>query len=244
MANIDRIRKLLEKYESGKGHADARTATEAESARSIAEGMMAAAGLTEADVIAAGAAGEPAPETTVGMTGVVKGRRRPPAWQRTIFAAVGRITGCFLYTWTGEDDIEYRIIGTLDARTRFVTLCDWAFGQIETLAKGAQRIYADKPDVRSYMFAYRAGLAEAIAAQSRRLVEVRSAAPASSTALATRSAVEAAIDRFKPAGLKPNKVRATSVLAGAFAAGKSAGEGIALQPRAAAPAGQRALGGG
>lgn len=241
MSKIDRIRKLLNLADNA-GAADG----EADNARRIAATMMEAEGITEADI--AGAVGDGPPPWETVVNEFVQGRRpgqKLMSWQWTIYYAIGRLTGVYLYRSRSLEVDSYgaltlNVIGTREARETFHELTAWAFRQIERLAVNAARIYnGDRTKISSYRF----GIAEAIAGQVLAMVKARPAPAAGSPGLVVLDRVAQAIEAAKPPGLRrSSKVRRYQITS-AFMAGQAAGRTVEVQRRAAAPAGQRTLGG-
>jgi len=213
---IERIRKLLAMAESPTANEN-----EADTARKLAESLMSAVGVTEADVREADA---PDPVATV------RGERDPkpqPAasWYGIAAAAVVRVVGCFEY----RDQSNHRIwVGTDDQRETARELYAWVVRQIETLSRGAAKIVKGRSDARSYLHAYRVGVASAIAKKAREMVEFREReAPPVGEALVLRDRLAEAIKKATPDGLVRTKPARVSLIG--YAAGRADGESIGLR---------------
>lgn len=214
-ATMDRIRKLLALAEN-EGAAE----NEADTARRLAERLMAASGLTEADILHGT---EEDPAATVGFT---VAESAASSWHGVMAMAVARVTGCTVVWWRLNGGRALRWCGTEDQRAAAVELQAFLVRQVERLATNARKsVPADVRSVRSYMHDYRSGVASAVAAQARRLVEAREAQPLEGVALARLDAVQAAIDKLQKQGQRTTRGRRGV----AFYQGQAAGNSIALR---------------
>ncbi|HUS27593.1 MAG TPA: DUF2786 domain-containing protein [Kofleriaceae bacterium] len=226
-ATVDKIRKLLNLAQNASANEN-----EADTARRLAERLMAAAGISEAD-IADSATPDADPLATFGAQHV----RSPEAgWHGILAVAVARVVGCYVhYSWQYEKGRRERAltwVGTQAQRESAIELHAWLISQVERLAKGAARIAKDHPaGSRAYLGAYRRGLASSIASQAMALGKNREATTQPDTnALARRSAIQNAIAAYE----KQHDLRSTGSsyrtrALGAFAAGVNDGRSVRLQ---------------
>lgn len=218
---LDRIKKLLRLAGNG-----AASENEAESARRIAEAMMDAAGITLDDVTKAGGVDGADPASTVARQ---HGSRVRDAWRGTVAVAVARIVGCYCYRERSYDKrVNHRIvwIGTLEQRETAIALHHWVERQIRRLAASMKMRLRERRDWKSYLRAYRLGVADAIAEGALRMSEARAARVTDSTALAVRDRVAAAIDRLKP---ETKTSRSRPVRSDAFQVGRFDGGTVKLR---------------
>lgn len=209
---VERIRKLLSLAED-----DGAAPNEADVARQLAERLMAASGITEADI-----------ETSVeDPTSTVREERVETSssrWIGILAVAVARVVGCAV--WRSHDGTDVWV-GTADQRATAIELHAWLRRQIERLAKGAAKIAREHRSPRSYLNAYRVGVASAISTQARSMVADRPAPAPGSDALVRQDAVKAAINALLPDNLK-SRGRVRVGLAG-FAAGVADGASVRLR---------------
>lgn len=229
MSTIDRVRKLLAVAEC-----DGAGEHEADTARRLADQLMAAAGLTADDVAAASAKD---PLDSIAPEMVDNGGKRPDKPVIITALAVARVVGCFCYL---DDNVatdahgkplrSLMWIGTADQRERASAMHAWVCRQIERMASGVKRTVRGRRDARQYLHAYRISLADAIARKATALAAAREASPElqTSTALAVRNRIEEAIDRAKPPGLR-NVSRRSRINAAGALAGAIDGEGVQFQ---------------
>lgn len=215
MATIDRIRKLLALADD-EGAAD----NEADVARRLAERLMSAAGLSEADVRSTT---EGDPVATVAKEVGDKLRSR---WPGILAVAVSRITGCYCYRDLNNEG-RLTWIGTADQRATAIELYGWLCRQVDRLARGAAKS-APTYGKRGWMNSYRVGVAQAVAEQARAMVEYRDASVKESTALERRDRVQAAIAALKPQRLTAGRSSRLSSDAG-YAAGQADGRTVQLR---------------
>lgn len=220
MATIDRIRKLL-----SLANDEGASENEAEVARQLAESMMEAAGISEADLDDDGGLD---PLTTVRpeSSGPVPGA----AWYGIAAMAVARVIGCRVYR-----DI-YRVnkrrrsrlvwVGTDAQREAAIEMYRWVVSQIDRLAAGVKVTLKGHPRARAYMNAYRLGVANAIAEQARALRQEHERA-LHTQALVRRDTLKEAIERVLPEGLKKTTVMYSD--SAGLAAGQHDGKTIRLQ---------------
>lgn len=195
-ATIDKIRKLLNLANNASA-----APNEAETARILAERLMNAAGISEADVATHP---EEDPLATFGTTTsnhdgsmpFVPRERSKMGWESVIALAVARVAGCWCH---GTHDGGYKWVGTAAQREAAIELHAWVVRQVELLTEGARKIAKSHPaGARAYLGAYRRGLASAIASQAMRLVQSRAASAApNDPALVRRSAVARALDDYR-----------------------------------------------
>lgn len=194
MSTIDRIRKLL----SLANNAGA-SENEAEVARQLAERLMAAVGISEADLDENGGLD---PLTTVRPES--SGRVPDIAWYGIAATAVARVVGCRVYRNITRKGAELVWIGTDAQRETAMELYKWVVSQIDRLARGVKHIAKEKPRARAYMNAYRLGVANAIAQQARTLREDHEKVM-TSTALVRQDKLQETIENHLPDGLRKTK---------------------------------------
>lgn len=228
--NIDRIRKLLALAKDGSA-----AQNEADIARSMAERLMAAAGISEGDL-------EPDDDDAIETFGASsaegdgaavrgQGHGRAVGWIGVLAVAVARVVGCYVH----RDEHNVRIwVGTKAQRETAIALHTWAIDQVERLARGAKKIAKQSGNARAYMGAYRRGLASAIAAQARALVAHRNNAKPTGPALVRVSELENRIKAYcKTHGVRysPDGRRGSyrPSIGGAFTAGLNDGRSVRLQ---------------
>ncbi len=224
-AKLDRIRKLLAVADR-----DGANNNEADTARRLAERLMAAAGITDADIAAA----DDAPDPIAGVA-CEAGDYSPQVWAGIAAVAVERVVGCGCYV----DGGRIIWIGTVGQRETAIELHRWVCQQIERLADGARRRVAGRQDARRYLYAYRVGVAEEVAERAEALVAGRDKAVRSTMALARRDRLAEAIKAATPPGLRERR-GGGRLHADGMRAGRSDGASIALQ-RSVVAAGQRRL---
>jgi hypothetical protein len=235
----DRIKKLL-----GRAR-DTSSPLEADIARELAERMMAAAGISEADV---DITGDVDPLATFGFCEEPIGR----SWAMTIANAVAAVVGCYAHRMIGSRNGKrtnsIRFVGTERQRDTARQLFTWVTEQIDRCATQAKRsAHTLAPNhVRQWLNSYREGMAHEIGNQATRLAETRKVsvvAAGVSTALARTSAIEMAVDKYKADHGIKRSIRRFHVNDGAYTAGKSDGRSVRLQ-RDVAGAGRLRLGSG
>jgi hypothetical protein len=220
-ATIDKIRKLLNLAQN-----EGANENEADTARRLAERLMAAAGLSEADV---GANPDEDPLATFGASPMPKASGRA-GWEDFLAVAVQSITGCYVHQ---SKDGGLTWVGTMQQRETAIELHMWLVAQVNRLTDGARKIAAHHPaGSRAYLGAYRRGLASSIASQAMTLRKAQtSAAPAPDTkALARRSALQQAVAKYE----REHKLRARSTsyktrAGSAYHAGVNDGRSVRLQ---------------
>lgn len=237
-ATLDRIRKLM-----AVAACDGATTDEADTARAIAERLMSAAGISEADLADAGQA---ALDADVASVAAERGGSADVRWEAIVCAAVARVVGCVYYREGGGYGPTGRLrrravwVGTASQRETARALVEHVTDQIERLAANVRRRLAGRRDLRSYLHAYRMGVASAIAETARALRAAHVAAPTTSSALVHRDRVAAAIAAITP---PLGTSRRVAVRGDAYGAGRVDGSTIALQ-RSVPGAGVRRLGAG
>lgn len=183
---IDRIRKLLALAKDGANE------NEADNARRMADALMEAAGITDADL---DEAGEVDPISTVGATSVP---RKSRSWEGVLALAVARVLGCFV---ASTPQLKRRVwYGTQAQREAAVALHAWLVEQVDDLAVRYIRRLT-RAERSSASHAYRLGLASAVAAQARELVAAKPA-PAGEAGLVRRDQLHAAIGQTIPPSLR------------------------------------------
>lgn len=248
---VEKIRKLLN-LANNAGASD----NEADVARQLAEQMMSAAGLTEADLL----------ESKVDLASTVREQTsdsftRTEQWHGIVALAVSRVVGCSSYTSKRPDRREKcngcdRIAGDHDhffeagwcivwvgsepQRIAATELYAWVVRQIDHLANGARASARASSRPRVWLRSYKMGVADAIAKTARDISATRVQPSMSTEALAVRDAVQRAIDSHMGA-LKLRTVRRRADGA-AFAAGRNDGAGIAM--RNSVTGGHKRLGSG
>jgi hypothetical protein len=245
---VDKIRKLLTLADN-----DGANPNEADVARSMAERLMSAAGLTEDD-IADGPRVNPA--STVGES-------TTPAedpWMHIVATSVGRVTGCRVFTSirparrepcagcervAGQHDHFYEAglsvvwVGSANQRAIAVELFTWVEAQVERLAAGAR---ASAKGNRGWLKSYRLGVASAIAGQARGMVEHRDRVALVGNALVMRDETNAAITLWM-SRYTLGKGRVVRASGSGFASGKHDGGSVGLR-RSVGAASTKRLGSG
>lgn len=216
MSAIDRIRKLLNLANNASA-----SENEAEVARQLAESMMEAAGISEADLDEDGGLD---PLTTVRPES--SGRVPDAAWYGTAATAVARVVGCRVYRNITRKGAELVWIGTDAQRETAMELYKWVVSQIDRLARGVKHIAKGTHRPRAYMNAYRLGVANAIAQQARAL-RTDHEKVMTSTALVRQDKLKDAIEGHLPIGLRKTKASYSSQAG--LAAGLNDGRTVRLQ---------------
>lgn len=223
-ATLDRIRKLLNlAADSGA------TESEADTARRLAERLMAAANLSHDDIAAVGTD----PLATFGDERV---EAESAGWHGVVAMAVARVVGCAVYK-TRDLKASYRVwVGTEGQREAAIALFGWVVEQINRMAVGARRSAAANvtSSSRAWLGAYRVGVAQAIARQAMELVEARKVSDDQTPGLVRLSDIEAKIAAYGKEHKLPRLTtgRTSSYKSrehGAFAAGSNDGSSIRLQ---------------
>ncbi len=248
---VEKIRKLLN-LANNAGAAE----NEADVARQLAEQMMSAAGLTEADLL----------ESKVDLAATVREQTsdsfaRTDQWNGIVAMAVARIVGCASYTSkrparrekcngcdrvAGDHDHFFEEgwcivwVGSDPQRVAAQELYGWVIRQIDTLANGARATARGQARPRVWMRSYKMGVADAIARTARDIAATHNAAPLSTEALIVRDAVKRAIDSHMGA-LRLRTVRRRAD-ASAFAAGRN--DGASVRMRNSVTGGHKRLGSG
>lgn len=217
-ATVDKIRKLLNLASNASANEN-----EADTARRLAERMMAAAGLSEADVAA-----NP-DEDPLATFGATPAPARSTGWEDFLAVAVARVIGCYVHRNTNGG---LTWVGTADQREAAMELQTWLVDQVERLAEGARKIAKEHhAGARAYLGAYRRGLASAIAGQAMAIGKQKEQTATPDTkALARRSALQNAITAYE----KEHKLRSRNVsyktrALGAYHAGVNDGRSVRLQ---------------
>lgn len=247
---VEKIRKLLNLARNAGA-----SENEADVAQGLAEQMMSAAGLTEADLL----------ESQVDLAATVREQtsdtlnRDERNYAGVIALAVSRMVGCRSYQSKRADrrekcngcdriagDHEHFFeagwcivwIGSEPQRVAASELYAWVMRQVDRLANGARASArnADKP--RQWMVAYRAGVASAIARSALEMSVTQVHQQLSTEALVMRNAVQRRIDELTPR----LRMRKRRVRGDAFAAGKNDGSSVAL--RNSVTGGHKRLGSG
>ena len=222
-ATLDRIKKLL-----NLANCDGAAPNEADVARSLAERLMAAAGLTERDV-------EMTPEGDIlasfGTTSENIGRKNAVRWMGVVAMAVCRITGAYCHWDSADGQKNLTWVGTEAQRETAIELFDWVCKQIERLSNQAKKSAVISGSPKSWLNAYRAGVAASISEQAR---EMKKAAPISSPsgnekALSVSSKLADALSVYK----KTKHLRGSGKYqvgnSGAYAAGQNDGNSVRLR---------------
>ncbi len=251
-SQVDRIRKLL-----NLARCEGASPNEAEVARDLAERLMEASGLTEADV---GAGPMLDPSHTVRHEASPENDH----YGNIVAGAVGRVVGCRVFSDSLGDRRQAcrgcdladgphdhlmdagRVVvwvGTEDQRAAAIELHRWVCSQIDRLANAARATARATTSPKRWLHAYRLGVASAIAEQAREMVAYRSThSPLSVDALVIRSNVDHAIEaHMQKLGLNLGRGRRSRAQGAGFFAGKSDGASIGLR-QPVAGAGQKRLG--
>jgi hypothetical protein len=184
-ATIDRIRKLL-----ALANNDAAAPNEAETAHRLAERLMAAAGLSEADI---GASGEVDPVSTVRGERGVKASQK---WVGILAVATSRVVGCTVYRDKASGCLVW--VGTDAMRETAKELHGWLVRQVTSLGTAARKRAPEGHGRRSWLNAYRQGVAVGVGEKVREAVAARPPSELSGVALERQDAVKAAIKRCLP----------------------------------------------
>lgn len=221
---IDRIRKLLNLADC-----DGASENEADTAKKIAERLMAAAGLTTADIAEQN---EVDPVSTFRAEFHATGGRTAVSWVGIVAMAVSRITGCFCHWHTdvhGHKGLNW--VGTNAQREAAIELFPWVVGQVNRLSKGAAKsAKGSGVNAKAWLNAYRVGVANSLGTQARELVAARTqtAATATPEGLVRVSALDNALKAYRAsANLSAKKV--PPVNGAAYAAGQSDGNSVRLR---------------
>lgn len=187
---IDRIRKLLALSKD-----EGASENEAEVAGNLAARLMSAAGLSEADIT----------DSIVDEVASVKSVRsvadKDADWKRFAAFASARMVGCRFYTSSANGKIDTFVwVGSDRQREAGQELYSWLVTEIERRAKiaGLWRQANDFKDHRTYVPAFKVGMAQAIAEKSKELVNLQAVTVTDSLALERKDKLSQAIDALLP----------------------------------------------
>ena len=222
-ATLDRIKKLL-----NLANCDGAAPNEADVARSLAERLMAAAGLTERDVASFS---EEDILSSFGSTVEPIGRKSVVRWMGIVAMAVSRITGAFCH-WDSSPMGKTLIwVGTSAQRETAIELFDWVCKQIERLSNQARKSAVISGSPKSWLNSYRLGVASSIATQAVTMVQTHKAAAGrpDEKAMVLSSKLSDALSSYK----KTKHLRGTGKSAvsngSAYAAGQNDGNSVRLR---------------
>lgn len=225
-ATLDRIRKLLSLASNA-----AAAPNEADMARALADNLMKASGLTEADIGDSGVN----PVSTVARE---YGMKQTGRWVGVLAVATSRVVGCSVYRDACTGKVVW--VGTADMREAAKEMHAWLVRQVTRLGESARKSAPQGPGRRAWLNAYRQGVATAVAEKVREAVAARPVASVEGRALAVQDEVKLAIKRCMPATTPPRRAR---VDASGFAAGKVDGSSVEFRRGMATTDKTRMLGG-